>query len=101
MRRAIVSLTIAIAALVPDRMRPSAQLSAVAVAARSPAAAVDTVLGAAVARGDVPGVAATAVTRNGIVYQNAFGVADAGTRRTLLPDAIFRIASMTKPITSV
>jgi CubicO group peptidase (beta-lactamase class C family) len=62
---------------------------------------VDEVLGSAIDRGDVPGVAGTAGTRDGIVYQGAFG------RRTLLDEAVmstdtvFWIASMTKAITSV
>ena len=36
-----------------------------------------------------------------MLYQGAFGVADVATGRPLTPDALFRIASMTKPITSV
>ena len=63
-------------------------------------AAVDAVLSGAVARGEIPGVVAIAATRSGVIYQGAFGVADLPTRRPLLPDSIFRIASMTKPVTS-
>ena len=69
-------------------------------AARSQAA-VDAVLAGAVSRGDVPGVVAMAVDRNGIVYQGAFGVADAATGRAMTIDTLFRIASMTKPVTSL
>jgi methyl acetate hydrolase len=65
------------------------------------APSIDARLSEAVAHGDVPGVVAMAVTRTGIAYQNAFGAADAATRRPLGTDAIFRIASMTKPVTSV
>lgn len=64
-------------------------------------AAVDAVLSGAVARGEIPGVAAIAATRSGVIYQGAFGVADLPSRRPLQNDAIFRIASMTKPVTSV
>ena len=64
-------------------------------------AAVDKVLADAVARGDVPGVVAMVTDRRGIVYQGAFGMADAGSRRPMRTDTIFRIASMTKPITSL
>jgi methyl acetate hydrolase len=39
--------------------------------------------------------------RRGIVYQGAFGVADAGSGRSMTVDTIFRIASMTKPVTSL
>jgi methyl acetate hydrolase len=63
--------------------------------------AIDKVLADAVARGDVPGVVAIAVDRRGVIYQGAFGVADASTGRRLEIDAVFRIASMTKAITSV
>jgi methyl acetate hydrolase len=63
--------------------------------------AIDKVLADAVARGDVPGVVAMAVDRRGVIYQGAFGVADASTGRRLEIDAVFRIASMTKAITSV
>lgn len=63
-------------------------------------AAVDAVLSAAVARGDVPGVVAMAATRSGVIYEGAFGVADLPDRTPLRTDAIFRIASMTKPVTS-
>jgi len=64
-------------------------------------AAVDEVLSRAVARGEIPGVAAIAVTRAGVIYQGAFGLADLPTRRPLQTDSLFRIASMTKPVTSV
>ena len=64
-------------------------------------AAVDKVLADAVARGDIPGVVAMVTDRSGIVYQGAFGMADADGRRPMTLDAIFRIASMTKPITSL
>jgi methyl acetate hydrolase len=36
-----------------------------------------------------------------VLYQGAFGVADVSTGRPLAQDSMFRIASMTKPITSV
>jgi methyl acetate hydrolase len=62
--------------------------------------ALDGVLRKAVEDKAVPGVVAMAANRNGAIYQGAFGVADAGTGRALTPDALFRIASMTKAITS-
>ena len=69
--------------------------------ASGPAAAIDKVLSDAVARGDIPGVVAMVTDRRGIVYQGAFGVADAGTGRPMTIDTVFRIASMTKPVTSL
>ncbi len=68
--------------------------------ARPRTAAVDAVLADAVKRGDIPGVVAVVVDRRGIIYQGAFGKADVATGKPLTADAIFRIASMTKPITS-
>ncbi|MEX2591226.1 MAG: serine hydrolase domain-containing protein [Anditalea sp.] len=54
----------------------------------------------AVSEGDIPGVVAL-VARNGrIVYHKAFGLADNESGRELEKDAIFRIASQTKAITS-
>ncbi len=64
-------------------------------------AAVDAALSGAVTRGEIPGVVAIAATRTGILYEGAFGVADLPSRRPLQTDSIFRIASMTKPVTSV
>jgi methyl acetate hydrolase len=65
------------------------------------AASLDGALSAAVARGDVPGLVAFAARRDRILYRGTFGTADAGRQRPMTAEAIFRIASMTKPITSV
>lgn len=49
----------------------------------------------------VPG-AAVAVTRNGkLVYARGFGLADVVGRTPVKPDSLFRIASISKPITAV
>jgi methyl acetate hydrolase len=72
-----------------------------AEAQNSPTTApIDQALRAAVERKDVPGVVALVTNRKGVVYQGAFGVADVATGRPLTPDALFRIASMTKAITA-
>jgi methyl acetate hydrolase len=63
-------------------------------------ALIDQPLREAVERKDVPGVVALVTDRKGVLYQGTFGVADVATGRPLTPDAIFRIASMTKAITS-
>src|SRR6516165_8114632 len=86
----VVSMGIALAA------------SAGAVRARnSPAGAgIDAALRGAVERKDVPGVVALITDRKRVLYQGAFGVADVSTGRALAADALFRIASMTKPVTS-
>ena len=79
-----------------------AMLAGSASAQNSPAsAAIDASLRGAVERGDVPGVVALITDRDRVLYQGAFGVADVATGRSLNADALFRIASMTKAITSV
>lgn len=67
----------------------------------APRAALDASLRGAVERKDVPGVVALVTNREGVLYRSAFGVADVGSGRPLTADALFRIASMTKPVTSV
>jgi len=64
-------------------------------------AAIDASLREAVERKDVPGVVALVTDRQRVLYQGAFGVADVSTGRALTADALFRIASMTKPVTSL
>jgi len=48
----------------------------------------------------VPGVVALVTNRERVLYQGAFGVADVSTGRPLNADSMFRIASMTKAVTS-
>ncbi len=66
-----------------------------------PRARIDGVLRQAVEAKEVPGVVAMAATDKGLLYEGAFGtrVLDNGPAMTL--DTVFRIASMTKAITSV
>ena len=47
------------------------------------------------------GVVAVVVTRQGTLYSGAFGKQDAGKNVPLAADSLFRIASMTKAVTSV
>jgi CubicO group peptidase (beta-lactamase class C family) len=68
--------------------------------AQSSSGPLDGVLRKAVEDKAVVGVVAMATDRKGPFYQGAFGVADAATGRALTMDALFRIASMTKAITS-
>jgi CubicO group peptidase (beta-lactamase class C family) len=62
---------------------------------------IDTPLRQAVADQAIAGVVAMATDREGAFYRGAFGVADAETACPMAADSLFRIASMTKPITSV
>jgi methyl acetate hydrolase len=65
------------------------------------AAEVDAILQRAVQQGTVPGVVAVVANKDRILYQGAFGLMDVGKQKSMPKDAIFRIASMTKPVTSV
>jgi methyl acetate hydrolase len=67
----------------------------------TPAASLNEALSAAVSRGDVPGLVVIAATRDRILYQGVFGKAEVERGRPMTAEAIFRIASMTKPVTSV
>lgn len=62
---------------------------------------IDAVLRGAVETGDVPGVVALAATDRGVVYEGAFGRRDLAAGPAMTEDTIFRIASMTKAVTSV
>ena len=72
-----------------------------ATAQGSAKAQIDSVLRQAVDAKEVPGVVAMAATDKGVLYEGAFGLRalDQSTPMTL--DTVFRIASMTKAITSV
>jgi methyl acetate hydrolase len=61
---------------------------------------VDQVLSEATDRGDVPGVVAMAASRDGPVYEGAFGRRALPDGAEMTPDTVFWIASMTKAITS-
>jgi methyl acetate hydrolase len=61
---------------------------------------LDSELQHAVDRKDAAGVVVMAADRKGIIYQGAFGVADIGAATPLKSDSLFRIASMTKAVTS-
>ncbi len=62
---------------------------------------IDAVLRSAVERGEVPGVVAMAASDEGPIYQGAFGQRDVASGPAMTLDTVFRIASMTKAITSV
>ena len=64
-------------------------------------ASLDEKLSAAVTGGDVPGIVVIAATRDRILYQGVFGKAEVGRERPMTMDALFRIASMTKAVTSI
>ena len=64
-------------------------------------ASIDQFLADTVAKQQLPGVVAAVVNKERILYLNAFGKQNVGQNIPMAKDSIFRIASMTKPITSV
>ena len=63
--------------------------------------AIDHRLQEAVDTNEVPGVVAIAATSDRILYEGAFGSADAANDVVMQTNAIFEIMSMTKPVTSL
>ena len=64
------------------------------------AAAIDRMFQAAVDKREIPGVVAAVVNKDQILYLEAFGKQDVAKSVPTSRDTVFRIASMTKPVTS-
>src|SRR5690349_8241047 len=62
---------------------------------------VDEVLRTAVESGTVPNVVATAADADGPIYEGAFGPKAVGKPAPVTVDTLYRIASMTKMVTTV
>ena len=62
-------------------------------------ALIDKALASAISRGKIAGLTAAAADADGVFYDAAFGVRTIDTVQRMTPDAVFRIASMTKAIT--
>lgn len=62
---------------------------------------IEEVLGAKVKAGEIPGYVALVARKGKVVYFEANGVQDPNSKKPMSRDSIFRIYSMTKPITSV
>ena len=62
---------------------------------------IDATLREAVDSGRVPGLVALAATRDGPVFQGAYGVRALGGAAPMTLDTVFALASMTKAVTSV
>ena len=71
--------------------------------ALSPAGAseIDAIVQRAVQQHSVPGVVVAVANKDRILYYKSFGLMDVAKGKAMTNDAIFRIASMTKPVTSV
>jgi len=63
-------------------------------------AAMDALLSGAVDRGDVIGVQALVFDEGRTVYKNQFGLADRERETPVADDTVYRVYSMTKPLTS-
>ena len=62
---------------------------------------IDAALRRAIEAGEMPGVVAMAASEAGPLYQGAFGRRDVENGPAMTSDTVFRIASMTKAVTSV
>jgi CubicO group peptidase (beta-lactamase class C family) len=64
------------------------------------AAEIDALLQHTIQVGTVPGVVAIVANKDHILYHHAYGLRDVQGQKAMKEDTIFRIASMTKPLTS-
>lgn len=64
-------------------------------------ARIDSAINTEVEAGEIPGAVALIVKNGEVVYHKSFGFADIDSQTPMQPDSIFRIASMTKSITTV
>ena len=62
---------------------------------------LDTFLESSVDAGKVPGLVALVTTADSVIYHRAVGMQHVAEGRAMRLDSLFRIASMTKPVTSV
>lgn len=89
---AAITAATAVSHIAPNRARAQAPASR---------AGIDAVLKRAVDAKEVPGVVAMVATDKGLFYEGAFGARELGRGPDMTLDSVFRIASMTKAITSV
>ncbi len=64
-------------------------------------AELDSYLQNAIRTTHIPGMVALVVNKDGILYEQAFGLKDVAHKQPMTTDTIFRLASMTKPLTSM
>ena len=64
-------------------------------------ASFDQVISDLMKKHKVPGAAVSVVKDGRLVYARGFGYADVENKQTVAPDALFRIASVSKPITAI
>jgi CubicO group peptidase (beta-lactamase class C family) len=64
-------------------------------------AVLDQYLEQAIATTHIPGLVALVTSKDSIIYESAYGKMDVANNKAMTTDTIFRLASMTKPVTSV
>lgn len=79
---------------------PAADITPQTAAPAFDVAAMDNLLSSAVERGDVIGVQALVFDEGQTVYHNSFGLADRERNVPVKSDTVYRVYSMTKPVTS-
>ena len=91
------------AALASASVMPAAPVPGIAAPSRLAAgsAEIDRALQAKVGAREIPGVVAMAANEQSVVYEGAFGFRDMAAASRMSTDAVFRIASMVKLLTSV
>ncbi|MBI1761043.1 MAG: beta-lactamase family protein [Acidobacteria bacterium] len=94
---AITALLLPMSAILPT----SLQSAGLPTLKAKGAEAIDRLFKAAVAQKELAGVVAAVVNKNQTLYLKAFGNQDVAQNVPLSKDTVFRIASMTKPVTSV
>src|SRR5262245_31604813 len=100
-RRAFLALAAGLAARLPIVAQTSDGKIPITGVANPNLDPFDTLMTSFVKENKVPG-ASLAVTRQGkLVYARGFGYADVDQKEPVQPDALFRIASVSKPITGV
>src|SRR5712691_2873757 len=99
---ALVALTLALLTAVSAGAAglPTAKPEDVGLSA-SRLALIERTLRADIERGRIPGAVVLVARRGRVAYLTSVGLRDPATKAPMTPDAIFAIASMTKPMTSV
>jgi CubicO group peptidase (beta-lactamase class C family) len=100
MNRRAAIFTLLFAALATYAASPVAQAAPKSLSSDAKSA-ITRQLEQSVQRGDTPGVVALVVNREGTLYEGTAGKLDSTRGTPMSMDAIFNIASMTKPVTSV
>ena len=95
---AVVSLAVTVSALAAEL--PRAKPEDVGLSSER-LGRIATVMNAKVQEGEIPGYVALVARKGKVVYFDAFGTQNPNTGNAMSRDSIFRIYSMTKPITSV